>query len=1283
MKTDVLFIHHQLAFAVSIKQALERTGGYDVHPFTSVEAALEYLHSHTQDVALVDFMMPVYSGEEIVERLREVQAGITVVATPTQTEAEFARIGLQGMLNSTFTAREFIPVIERALEGRRTGELPTGQKGGLLDRVQDPTSKGDKRPPTSVIGYRSLESILDQSGAAREAQPPAKQDAPTLVEGLPAARAADELGFLADVKPPAPAEPRINTEKLADMDKFTSDEFPETGEAEEEPKGIITDSFKGITEPLPEDLFDLDEQDLIDTPSSAQAPPDAGGAPFEPLPRVTSLLPEEEFDFEAEDFPQAPTERPQAGHGVTTLLPEEAFDFENEAFAVPAEDAPVTAADDVPWSEGGYGTRPLPDAAFDDELQSPDKAAEEAGLQSLSAKLRERDLFGTRPLEPGDEDPFDLFGRTGNTDVLAVFDEVEAEAAEEAPDEADEPIDYLAELRLKPPVPAADVPDTPAPPPAPPNEDEMVAGLVALFERAAEAPEPELSFEELLAATGQERDDFADVLDEIAPGEAAERERSAFDDMIASMSTREQRPPLPTRQQQYVDVPADEDEPASQMPEFALDIDAGDDDSALVFEDEAEAGGDTPSEPAPPVLEESDASPEPASSEQLAALFAAPRAGEPPPPAPDFDAMFTTPPADEEEVEVDFEALFSSAPPADEIEFEAEDEELAAELNFEDLRPADDNDDSLAEAPDFEALFAGDEAEDEEQPDFDAMFGVPAQGPAAPLPPDVELFGGEWDAGGAVEVDEAASFEETGTVSDLMSGVGEATGGRSGMLTRLDTDLSASIQEKPSRASAETSAAALPPIDDSVTALLAEIEQQLMAAPPPATGIAHEQADDSGDTPARRILATASDAELSDSGFSVDNLLSNIEAQLPPNQAKVQPLPSWLRTPPPHSLPEAMPEAEATVAHQPESFEETVQHDSVLEIEEEPPFDWEAATFDDTTIMGEAARLEQAEATGDEETSWLAFIGPDGDDQAGETLLSGARAAEVGSDLASADAEPEPEAELEAPELQAEHIDDPYIAQLALSLTDVSLELTADAVLLTREQDIAAFAGRMSRAELLELRQVIDDDWEATASDARIRFLRLPESGKDVMLYSRRTVEDLTLSLVFDGAMPLRDIRQQGKRLTDALAAVPEIPVDVVLSVSPEEQEASAAGLPDIPRSPHAYVWLLRDPDAVLARPVAQAILNGLHQQMHEHGWRMHELRASEDHIYLLADSPDEQPPYKAVRELMRRSAQIAHVQNPALDVKLLWADAYLVVSPGRPLEQDEIQQFIQFERTL
>ncbi|HYO87185.1 MAG TPA: response regulator, partial [Candidatus Limnocylindrales bacterium] len=563
MKTDVLFVHHQLAFAVSIKQALERTGSYDVHPFTSVEAALEYLRGHTQDVALVDFMMPVYSGEEIVERLRQVQAQIAVVATPTQTEAEFARVGLQGMLNAAFTAREFIPVIERALEGRRTGELPTPtQKAGLLDRVQPDSDTGnsapEKRPPTSVIGYRSLESILDQGAAAPPLEPEPQADAPTLVEGLPAARPVDDLSFLNDVVPPASAAPevRINTERLADMDKFKSDEFPELLD---EPKGVTTDSFKGVTEPLPDDLFDLDE-DEVDTPSSARPPAQPYGAPPEPLKRVTKQLPEESFDFDEDMFAEQP--------------------------AVPV------MAEDVPWSEGGSGTRPLPDLEFEDEAEVPGQAAADAGLESLSSKLRERDLFGTRPLEDADDAAYDLFGEP-QIDVLAVFEDAEAVADEDEQDTPDQPVDYMAALDLKPPAPAEAYEPPPAAPVPEPSEEEVVAGLVALFDNpAADAPaEPELSFEELLRATGQNEDEFADVLGEIAPGEAAARERSPFDDLVASMSAPEQRPPLPARQQQYVDAPLagetaerDNEEAAPELEDFPFE-DEMEDGSAVLFED--------------------------------------------------------------------------------------------------------------------------------------------------------------------------------------------------------------------------------------------------------------------------------------------------------------------------------------------------------------------------------------------------------------------------------------------------------------------------------------------------------------------------------------------------------------------------------------------------------------------------------------------------------------------------------------------------------------------------
>ena len=39
MVTTVLMIHRQLSFAISFKQALERAGAYQVHPFTAAGAA--------------------------------------------------------------------------------------------------------------------------------------------------------------------------------------------------------------------------------------------------------------------------------------------------------------------------------------------------------------------------------------------------------------------------------------------------------------------------------------------------------------------------------------------------------------------------------------------------------------------------------------------------------------------------------------------------------------------------------------------------------------------------------------------------------------------------------------------------------------------------------------------------------------------------------------------------------------------------------------------------------------------------------------------------------------------------------------------------------------------------------------------------------------------------------------------------------------------------------------------------------------------------------------------
>ena len=88
MATRLLIIHRQLDFAVIIKQALEQTGGFAVHPFTKAEAAFDFLRDHPQDIALVDFKLPGRAGPRIVQQLRALQPDIAVVVSPRLSDTD-------------------------------------------------------------------------------------------------------------------------------------------------------------------------------------------------------------------------------------------------------------------------------------------------------------------------------------------------------------------------------------------------------------------------------------------------------------------------------------------------------------------------------------------------------------------------------------------------------------------------------------------------------------------------------------------------------------------------------------------------------------------------------------------------------------------------------------------------------------------------------------------------------------------------------------------------------------------------------------------------------------------------------------------------------------------------------------------------------------------------------------------------------------------------------------------------------------------------------------------
>jgi REP element-mobilizing transposase RayT/CheY-like chemotaxis protein len=274
--------------------------------------------------------------------------------------------------------------------------------------------------------------------------------------------------------------------------------------------------------------------------------------------------------------------------------------------------------------------------------------------------------------------------------------------------------------------------------------------------------------------------------------------------------------------------------------------------------------------------------------------------------------------------------------------------------------------------------------------------------------------------------------------------------------------------------------------------------------------------------------------------------------------------------------------------------------------------------------------------------------------------------------------------------------DDPYMAQLALSLTQVSLELTAECTLLTHGGRIIARAGTMPAEDVEEIGATIEGDWDAAGDDARIRFVTLQSSGKDYMLYSRHSAGGYTLTMIFAGNMRLSVIRRQSDRLAEALNAVPEPqaePQSAELDDAPEiagDELLAQASMTAAPvtaltytgtTTTYAYVWLVRDPDQVLTDAMARAVISGLEDQLSQMGWRVESLRVHEDYVYLLAEIPGEVPANEIVDDLKRRSSELVYSVNPQLDRELLWADSYYALFPGRDLTVDEIQNFISFAR--
>ncbi|MBK8031796.1 MAG: toll/interleukin-1 receptor domain-containing protein [Chloroflexi bacterium] len=110
-------------------------------------------------------------------------------------------------------------------------------------------------------------------------------------------------------------------------------------------------------------------------------------------------------------------------------------------------------------------------------------------------------------------------------------------------------------------------------------------------------------------------------------------------------------------------------------------------------------------------------------------------------------------------------------------------------------------------------------------------------------------------------------------------------------------------------------------------------------------------------------------------------------------------------------------------------------------------------------------------------------------------------------------------------------------AQVVSKLNEAALQLTADAILISRNEQVYNYIWQISEEDLREIIRHLPTDLENMSGNAKIRFVSVENSAKDYMLYSRLVEDNIVVSMVFSSAIPLREIRRQGQKLLEVLGA--------------------------------------------------------------------------------------------------------------------------------------------------
>ncbi len=110
------------------------------------------------------------------------------------------------------------------------------------------------------------------------------------------------------------------------------------------------------------------------------------------------------------------------------------------------------------------------------------------------------------------------------------------------------------------------------------------------------------------------------------------------------------------------------------------------------------------------------------------------------------------------------------------------------------------------------------------------------------------------------------------------------------------------------------------------------------------------------------------------------------------------------------------------------------------------------------------------------------------------------------------------------------------VSRAAQHLTQLTLESSAQAALITREDELWAYAGQLSRDAAQELGRSVQQYWNKESESDLLRFVHLEATEAQHMLYARKLSASMILALVFDAETPFSTIRAQAAKLVRTLA---------------------------------------------------------------------------------------------------------------------------------------------------